>query len=79
MEQIDMKAATDLLFSKVTYYKKREGLGSPRWHFNTYPSVLLTEFLSEKKSNLISKNIKKDLNKTDLYLQNMKKQQTTLG
>ena len=25
------------------------GLGSPQWHFTTYPSVLLTEFLSEKK------------------------------
>ena len=44
-----MKGATDLLFTKATYYKKREGRGSPQWHFTLYPSVLLTEFLSEKK------------------------------
>jgi hypothetical protein len=43
-----MKGATEPLFTKATYYKKREGLGSPQWHFTTYPSVLLTEFFSEK-------------------------------
>ena len=43
-----MKGATDLLFSKAIYYKKREDLWSPQWHFTTYPSVLLTEFFSEK-------------------------------
>ena len=53
-----MKGATEELFVKVTYYKKREGLGSPQWHFNTYPSVLLKVFFSEKnvllkKSNLL--------------------------
>ena len=45
---LSKKGATDLLFPKATYYKKREGLGSPQWHFNTYPSVLLTEYFSEK-------------------------------
>ena len=44
----NMKGATDLLYTKATYNKKREGLGSPRWHFTTYPSVLLTEIFSEK-------------------------------
>ena len=32
-----MKGAKEL-FVKATYYKKREGLGSPQWHFNTHPS-----------------------------------------
>ena len=45
---ISRSYATDLLFSKATYYKKRVGLGSPQWHFTTYPSVLLTEFPYEK-------------------------------
>ena len=83
-QRLSMKGATEPLFAKATYNERREGLGSPQWHFTMYPSVLLTEFFSEKiyfwkKSNLILHNIKKNLNKTDLYLQNMKKQPTTLG
>ena len=57
-----MKGATDLLFTNPTYYKKREGLGSPGRHFTRYPSVLLTEFFSEK-------NIFLKKSKPDLYLQ----------
>ena len=30
-----MTGATESLFTKATYYKKREGLGSPQWHFTT--------------------------------------------
>ena len=53
-----MKGATDLLFTKATYYKKRKGFGSPRWRFTTYPPVLLTELFSEKYQQIdIFKNI----------------------
>ena len=31
-----MKGATEELFVKVTYYKKREGLGRPQWHFTMH-------------------------------------------
>ena len=31
-----MKGATEEIFVKVTYYKKREGLGSPQWHFTMH-------------------------------------------
>ena len=41
-----MKGEADLLFPKAIHYKKREGLGSPKWRFNTHPSVLLTEYLN---------------------------------
>ena len=44
-----MKSATEELFFKVTYYKKREGLGSPLALNYAYPSVLLTKFFSGKK------------------------------
>ena len=45
-----MKGATEELFVKVTYYKKREGLGSPSMAlYYAYPSVLLTKFFSGKK------------------------------
>ena len=37
-----MKGATDVLITEATYFKKREGLGSPPWLFTKYPSVLLT-------------------------------------
>ena len=55
------------LLKLLTTYRKREGLGSPQWHFTTYPSVLLTKFFFEKiyfwkkKSNLIFQDFKKNL------------------
>ena len=45
---------------------KREGLGNPQWHLTTYPSVLLTEFFSEKNIFLKKSKLKE---KPDLYLQ----------
>ena len=67
-----MTGATELLFTKpllALYY--------------IYPSVLLTKnfsekMYSEKKEILIFQNIEKNFKKTDLLLQNMKKQHTTL-
>ena len=52
-----MKGATEELFVKVTYYKKREGLGSPQWHFTTRipqcfsQNSFLEKMTSEKMSS----------------------------
>ena len=47
-QRLSMKGATEPLFAKATYNERREGLGSPQWHFTMYPSVLLTEFSQNK-------------------------------
>ena len=40
-----MKGATEELFVKVTYYKKRKSLGSPQWHFTMH----IPQCFSQKK------------------------------
>ena len=45
-----MKGATEELFVKVTYYKKRGGPWEPSMAlYYAYPSVLLTKFFSRIK------------------------------
>ena len=79
-----MTGATESLSTKATYYKKREGLGSPQWHFTTCipqcfsQQSFLKKCTSEKKVISLFQNIEKNLKKMDLLLQNMKKQHTTL-
>ena len=47
-----MKGATEELFVKVTYYKKREGLGSPQWHFTMHmPQCFTQNFFLEKRTS----------------------------
>ena len=46
-----MKGATEELFVKVTYYKKREGLGSPQWHFTMHiPQCFSQNSFLEKRT-----------------------------
>ena len=65
-----MTGATESLFTKATYYKKREGLGSPQWHFTTCipqcfsQKSFLKKYTSEKKVILIFQNVEKNLGKT---------------
>ena len=60
-------SATEPLVTEATYYKKREGLGSPQWHFTTCipqcfsQKSFLKRFASEKKVILIFQNIEKNL------------------
>ena len=60
-----MTGATESLFTKATYYNKREGLGSPQWHFTTCipqcfsQNSFLKKCTSEKKVILIFQNIEK--------------------
>ena len=44
-----MKGATEELFVKVTYYKKRESLGSPQWHFTMHIPQCFFKILFWKK------------------------------
>ncbi len=80
-----MKGAKDLLFFlKLLTTKRERALGALDGTLIRIPQCFSQnsspkKYTFEKKSNLIFQNIKKNLNKTDLYLQNMKKQQTTLG
>ena len=47
-----MKGATEELFVKVTYYKKREGLGSPQWHFTMHiPQCFSQNSFLEKRTS----------------------------
>ena len=72
-----MKGATEEIFVKVTYYKKREGLGNPQWHFTMHiPQCFSQNSILEKgllkMSSQFFKTLRKPL-KTDLCLQNVKK------
>ena len=67
-----MKGATEELIVKVTYYKKREGLESPQWHFTMHiPQCFSQNSFLEKRSSenviLIFQNIKKTLKDGSLY------------
>ena len=45
-----MTDATESLFTKATYYKRREGLGSPQWHFTTcIPQCFSQKYFLKKK------------------------------
>ena len=79
-----MKGATEELFVKVTYYKKREGLGSPQWHFTMHIPQCFSQnsFLKKgllKNVILIFQNIKKTLKDGSLIAKSKKKQHTTQG
>ena len=61
-----MKGATEELYVKLIYYKKREGLGSPQWHFTMHIPQCFSQILFWKKGLLknvilIFQNIKKAL------------------
>ena len=79
---ISMKGATEELFVKATNYQKREGLGSPQWHFTMHIPQCFSQnsFLEKRTSEKFHLNFskyQKILKKTDLCLQNVKKKQHT--
>ena len=50
-----MTGATESLFTKATYYKKRVGLGSPQWHFTTCIPQCFSQKSFLKKNSLLKR------------------------